>query len=455
MLSETLLLFMVAPCLFVFGFVLIWRGWRVSRSGDIPHCGNCEYNLTGLESDRCPECGSLMTADSVAYGKRYRRPGLIVVGLLCFLPALFLGGVLIGQVNWYQIKPTGWVIDDIQSAGRPVADNGWKELDRRVQAGVVSDRQMSRLVDLSLTQQGRVDPTFPLTLLMNHLEFLGTAHASGIMTEEQVETFFGQMMNFKLEVRPKVVLGDKVPFRVHRLIRCPEGLLWIKIVPVSSTLDGQKIRSIIGASGCGGGSGSGWSGSRFPCPGPGVHTIEHHLVIKVFSCAYDEFGETDIGELLYERNETISDEFEVLAEEPTDYIKIVDDPALRQELYDAINPKEFRHIQLYLEGDVEIGSLPINVAFDVLIRMDELIAPVGTIVRARGDSTLRQYFLWSYDELPFDRTKYSDSFDLILRSNEKLVRETVDMTEAWQGELIYEDIPVEFIPAAGSGQSPK
>lgn len=33
-----------------------------------PHCAKCAYNLTGLTSDRCPECGIVLTADNRCVG---------------------------------------------------------------------------------------------------------------------------------------------------------------------------------------------------------------------------------------------------------------------------------------------------------------------------------------------------------------------------------------------------
>ena len=40
------------------------------------------------------------------------------------------------------------------------------------------------------------------------------------------------------------------------------------------------------------------------------------------------------------------------------------------------------------------------------------------------------------------------SCDIILRSSEKVAKETVDLFEIWQGELVYRDVPVKLGPYA-------
>jgi hypothetical protein len=39
------------------GAFLIKWGWFPPRVGKTPHCPKCDYPLTGIETDRCRECG--------------------------------------------------------------------------------------------------------------------------------------------------------------------------------------------------------------------------------------------------------------------------------------------------------------------------------------------------------------------------------------------------------------
>ena len=75
------------------GAVLLTFGLRGHKVDDFPYCRKCRYNLTGLTSERCPECGSLTAEVGVIVGRRRRQPRLIVAGLLLCIPT---AAVLIG-----------------------------------------------------------------------------------------------------------------------------------------------------------------------------------------------------------------------------------------------------------------------------------------------------------------------------------------------------------------------
>src|SRR5262252_8350078 len=64
------------------GIMLFAGGLWSRRRGDEPHCIKCDYILIGIQSDRCPECGTLLSPRTIVYGERYRRPWRIVGGIL-------------------------------------------------------------------------------------------------------------------------------------------------------------------------------------------------------------------------------------------------------------------------------------------------------------------------------------------------------------------------------------
>src|SRR5437764_124792 len=75
---HLLLLIAVPPLLL--GLELLRRGRWPRRIGTTPHCRKCGYILTGLEADRCPECGSLVTGHGTVHGERVCRPALAWFG---------------------------------------------------------------------------------------------------------------------------------------------------------------------------------------------------------------------------------------------------------------------------------------------------------------------------------------------------------------------------------------
>src|SRR5687768_17277287 len=69
-----LLLFLALPPLLL-GLVLVKLAYFPRRRGNTPHCRKCNYTLTGLSSERCPECGQPLDDNvAVVHGERPRRP---------------------------------------------------------------------------------------------------------------------------------------------------------------------------------------------------------------------------------------------------------------------------------------------------------------------------------------------------------------------------------------------
>lgn len=58
-----------AGCVF-FAIAVLLRGWSLLRAGDrfgdADRCPVCQYVLTGLRDERCPECGQTATSEDRA-----------------------------------------------------------------------------------------------------------------------------------------------------------------------------------------------------------------------------------------------------------------------------------------------------------------------------------------------------------------------------------------------------
>src|SRR5262245_36870884 len=95
-----------AVALWVVAVALSVRGLVGRRVGDELRCKRCEYNLTGIESVHCPECGLSLIAGMVRKGVRKRRRGSLAAGAVVLVAAgVLTGGVAAGWIdrtNLYQ-----------------------------------------------------------------------------------------------------------------------------------------------------------------------------------------------------------------------------------------------------------------------------------------------------------------------------------------------------------------
>lgn len=134
------------------GAFLIKWAWFPRRVGKTPHCRNCDYPLTGLESaDRCPECGQHLTPRTVVRGERPRRRAMGALALLLTLLGLLTTVAYFTpqfrSANWYQYKPLLWVLSDLESTDGELQSKAWAEIVRRRQAKILTEESDLRRLD--------------------------------------------------------------------------------------------------------------------------------------------------------------------------------------------------------------------------------------------------------------------------------------------------------------------
>lgn len=214
-----------AGVMLLVGLWLLRRGWRGRRVGDEPNCATCGYNLAGIPLTRCPECGADVAAEGGRVtGRRVRGRISLTVGTLLFLvAAAYLAGP--GwkgsrEVDWYTIKPTGYVLDDLASPNSPSRQRAWNEIVRREKEGPLALRHRARLVDAGLAEQAS-GTRLPSRRVFNYslptvgeelVEWLMSEADAGRLNVEQRGRLCEQTQTVRLDVQPHVPRGEPVPF---------------------------------------------------------------------------------------------------------------------------------------------------------------------------------------------------------------------------------------------------
>lgn len=100
-------------------------------------------------------------------------------------------------------------------------------------------------------------------------------------------------------------------------------------------------------------------------------------------------------------------------------------------------------------GFVGIRSVPVTVAFDVILRFAGKERHAGTIVRVPGEKVLLSGGSLTYPEVFLHRLlpPGTSFIDVVLRSNPRICDNLVDMIpEIWSGEIVFENVPVSIEP---------
>ena len=444
---PTVWLLIPAAVALVAAAVLVRRGIRGTRRGSAPHCRGCDYPLVGIDSQRCPECGAdLQAPGAVARGERVRRRSLaglgIAMALAGLLLALYAASPAVRSFDSYTVMPAGWLIDRLSDPSKSASDHAWSVLKRRMQSRELSPKHRERLAELALRNQAAGSGG-------ELLDWLGDAVLHGKISDAQKDRFFQQAVKLDLRVRPKVVLGDPIPYELREQCRGPgANQSWeYEIEYGDMSLDGTVVIRGGASGGRGGLVGLSTSRAWIPCDRTGRHTVATSARVRIFHGNGNANAGANDGDakLMHERTVTLSADTEVLSAAPADYVTLTDDPSLVPILQASLRASNIQwdpETQT-LSGKIEIKSAaPGGLAFEVIGRAG------GKEQKIRNFDHSSPGNVGAFFEAPGVDPAIGGAgrIDVVFRSSEAVARRTVDLVKIWKGEVVARDVPVKLKP---------
>lgn len=444
--ALSLLLPGIGGLLLVLGALLIKRGLWPRRVGLTPHCPKCDYILSG-EPERCSECGTTVSARNVVRGERQRRAAPTWFGgalaVMALLVVFLWASDTASKIQWIHYEPLSWLLRDLGSGNASLNVPAWVELQRRIGENRLSDAEQSELVDKGL-QVRTLGTTWPHRNAI--LDYIAGRYTDKKLTDAQADQFFAGMLKVSLSVRPTVGAQSRVPYLIRGTGDGPNGW-WLRMRTLEVQLDDRKAQR--GGGGSGGSSFGGWStGSTLdPVGAPG----KHHLRVKVeLATDIDRGGGVnwdDDASVAKRLTQDLTADFQVIpGQTPIETVTSPDASALRPLLKPRLefNPGIRNNLSVMVDG----AALPVDVAFDVLIRFDGKEYPASSVHFLAGSPG---GYGTSADHFP---TNAPVKVDVIFRSSERVARETVDMSRIWKGEITVPDVALPRPPGSHPSSAP-
>ena len=457
------MLLILVGAAFVVGFTLALIGWRGTRIDDHPLCRRCKYDLVGTDAipKQCPECGSLLTKRrATRIGNRRRRRAMLTVGMVVSLLSLSIGGLLgwsqAKQFDWYPYKPL-WMLshEAMSTFPRGQVNRPQREILRRLEDDKLSDRQINGLIEKALSIQA--DETKTWDYFWGDL--IEVAWDKRKLPDDQLQRYLktaassGQI----LVIRSRIRQGEPV------LIQCGFGrdaragksgrfYLFKDYGPLR--LGDIELATRGSGTGAGPlGRGGGWSMSPRKIDAPlGKYEVSFECRFRaapadlIDRLALHDSSKADRETMIETHKfldwiDTVRVPVEVVAPgEPV--IELVDDPALREVIRQAITIKQVLLAQdrrLEARSWIEFDTLPMPVGFEVLWRVGErewlvqritALEPAGSV-----DSHLHRL---GVEGFPIDATHV----DIILRSSAESAEQRVGLNRIWQDEIVFPNQPL-------------
>ena len=444
------------------GAFLLKRGRWPRRSGQTPHCPRCDYILSG-DQQRCPECGTVLHPDTVVRGERHLRKKLMWTGTaLGFVGVVMLGMMLpavADSIDWNRHKPLSWLLRDVGSYAydhRP-----WWEIQRRLNANLLSAADQDAVVEAGLRAQlagpqyfpGAFGPGSRAFAAWTVLDYIAQRYQDNKLSASQADRFFANALKVTLLVRPAVGARSPVPWVVASVGAGPSKW-WKGTTVLESQLDDGPIQKFDGRGYRDAFDQYSSSYTLSPIGKPG----KHRLRVKV-EMTTDPFPPS--GTLSYRWDhkapvikrvvQDLFADFEVTeGETPIATVTSPDASVLRSMLMPELSFNGIlgpQWLDMYVSVD---RKLPVNAAFDVLVRFNGAEYPVGTVcfhTYSGGGANLGANI----------HTNAPSHADVIFRSNADVARKSPDMNVIWSGQIIVPNVPIKrpiIVPPATIKSAP-
>lgn len=445
------LLLAIPLLLLIIGGAMLWYALRAHGVCLSRRCTRCGHAAGPTRSLSCARCGAGLTdsLNSAARGEARRRLGVRAAFALALI-VLGFNHLERWYRRWSQIQDwrshEAQVLKDLRHSSFQVQHAALRELLTRGY-GILSEEAMTGLAEFCLDGQAApvLDPQYGAT----YLSELESLYCAGRLTPAQAERFLSQLCRVSAELRPQAVRGREMECRVRfenrfyqadyssvlqmRQVRvdCEVKAVCIDGVPTDISFPPYEMRQRTESRN---------EVIHLAAPEVGRHVLSLYVVWTI--------TRDDDTLRFFARTATLHLRFEVFESEPPGYLVEVDPPDWASVLERAIEPGgrytparagQPARLSLFMAYHDEI---PRVLVYDLIIAdpatgRESVLGPVRLEPNPEMLRSGGRHLRFDCPGAPPPRTA-----TIILRGSRKSTERTTDLSEYWNGEARFENVPI-------------
>jgi hypothetical protein len=358
--------------------------------------------------------------------------------------------VLVGGIDAQQLKPTWWLRHELHDGLRAVRTPAAAELLRRLNTSALSNEMIKTIVEEILAIQANVD--LPWESQMG--DFIERANTFGAVSIAELEQYAKNAPQFSMKIRPKVARSGLLPIELveHPARASSKGTIFERS-SLHGRIDDLDLHDEFLSRGMSLGTGTRSSGSTIDIRSvvdqlkDGTHSLNSTMTVKAY------VGWTSAHTVT--KTLSFQNKFELLPRGQSSVTSIVD-PSMAE-----LVRKSIRIAAATISQDGRLSVViyfgqnnpptPVGLSGEVWAVAGDKEWMLGTFADPRGTANLGRV----YDEPVPDFPNNATQVEILLRPNLQPAANTVNMDDAWVGELRFPANPIERAPVTGPNAQPR